>query len=539
MIAIIASIPIILTVILTVFCNMPAKKVFPIAWFVCSILAYFVWGMDIKHIFAFSIAGILGSTDVILIIFGAILLMTMLKKIGAMTCIENMFNGITSDARLQLIIIGFAFSSFLEGAAGFGTPAAIAAPFLVALGFDPFLAAVICLLFNSVPVSFGAAGTPTNVAFETVKNVLLLCQVDVSYWKDLLSVLTLIGLNIGSFFVVFAAVCIFLKKRKIPVLKNALPILPFCLCSCTIYFIISFLIAFYIGPELVSIGAASGCMFSCIYMVKRGWLVPANPIENMKQQAVNEISSVQMSLFKSWLPYITIALWLVITRLPSIGVKQYVSNFTISVSGILGVPEATFLFKWLNNPGLFPFVFVVILFIFLFKIEKRQVSEIFLVSLKQVSGAVFALLSGFSLLYIYRYSGYNSSGLDSMLLSMAKGLADFSGKHYLYISPIIGSIGTFMFGSNTVSNLMFTPLQFEMGTLLHMPQIIFVVLQNQSGAIGNIVCINNIIAVCATTGFFGKEGEIIKTNFIPWFCYMIILVGSMCVLMNIFHLPYC
>lgn len=538
MIAVIASIPIILTIILTVFCNMPAKKVFPIAWLICSVLAYFNWGMSIKYILAFSFVGILSSIDVILIIFGAILLMTMLKKIGAMNCIENMFNGITSDARIQLIIIGFAFSSFLEGAAGFGTPAAIAAPFLVALGFEPFLAAVVCLLFNSVPVSFGAAGTPTNVSFDAIKNVLLSCQVDVSYWKNLLSILTLIGLNIGAFFIVFIAVCIFLKKNKYPVFKNVLPVLPLCTCTCLVYFVISFLIASYIGPELVSIGAATGCMFFCIYMVKRGYLVPVHIIENKKAKVVAD-NLVKISLLKSWLPYIVIALWLVVTRLPSIGLKQYISSFSISLNEIFGVHGASLSFKWLNNPGLFPFVFVVVLFIILFRIEKNTVCEIFLLSLKQVSGAVFSLLSGFALLYIYRYSSYNNSGLDSMLLSMARGLADFSGKYYLYISPVIGSIGTFMFGSNTVSNLMFTPLQFEMGSLLHIPQIIFVVLQNQSGAIGNMICINNIIAVCATTGVFGKEGELIKINFLPWFFYTIILLSSMYFLMNLVQLPFC
>lgn len=538
MIPLIAAIPILLTILLTVFCNLSAKKVFPIAWILCSMLAYFYWQMDLKYIFAFSIAGVLSSIDVIFIIFGAILLMTMLKKVGAMNCIENMFNGITSDARIQLIIIGFAFSSFLEGAAGFGTPAAIAAPFLVALGFEPFLAAVICLIFNSVPVSFGAAGTPTNVAFDAVKDVLIGCQVDILYWKKILSLLTLFGLNIGAFVIVFMAVCIFLKRKNVPVFKNAIPILPFSFCTCVIYFIVSYLIAFFIGSELVSIGAAAGCMFFCICMVKKGWLVPKQIIKNEREKNTRE-NFCEISLLKAWMPYVLIALWLIVTRLPSIGLKQHVANFTISTSEILGVQEASFTFKWLNNPGLFPFIFVVIFSILIFKIDRKKVSEIFLSSAKQVSGAVLALLFGFALLYIYRYSGHNKSGLDSMLLSMAKGLAEFSGKFYLYISPIIGSIGTFMFGSNTVSNLMFTPLQFEMGSLLHIPQIVFVVLQNQSGAIGNMICINNIIAVCATTGVFGQEGKLIKINFIPWFTYMLILIVSVITLMNFIPMNFC
>ena len=123
MLAIIAAIPIILTIILTVGLNVPAKKALPMAWAACAIIGLAYWGMDVTHIVAYTITGFLGSIDTLLIIFGAILLMNMLNEAGAMRRIEAMFNGITEDARIQLVIVGFAFAAFIEGAAGFGTPA--------------------------------------------------------------------------------------------------------------------------------------------------------------------------------------------------------------------------------------------------------------------------------------------------------------------------------------------------------------------------------------------------------------------------------
>ena len=207
MLALLAAVPILLTIILTVGFNMSAKKVLPIAWAVIVIIGFTYWQMDVQKIAAFSIAGFLGSIDTLLIIFGAILLMNMLNTAGAMHRIQGMFNGITEDARIQLVIIGFAFSAFIEGAAGFGTPAAIAAPLLIGLGFPPMAAAVACLILNSTPVPFGAAGTPTNSAADIVKNLLPAIGVtDFEAWKLSLSFISALGMAVGALVIIFIVV---------------------------------------------------------------------------------------------------------------------------------------------------------------------------------------------------------------------------------------------------------------------------------------------------------------------------------------------
>lgn len=120
-----------------------------------------------------------------------------------------------------------------------------------------------------------------------------------------------------------------------------------------------------------------------------------------------------------------------------------------------------------------------------------------------------------------------------MLYAMAEALAHIFQSAYIIIAPIIGVIGSFMSGSNTVSNTLFSGLQFQTATLVHMSPVLIVALQNIGGAAGNMVCVNNVVAACATTGTMGNEGKIIKTNALPCLIYCLIAIlvlGGMIVL---------
>ena len=525
MLALIASVPILLTVVLTVVFNMAAKKALPIAWLSIVLIALFYWQMDFQHVASYTLTGFINSVDTLLIIFGAILLMNMLKTAGAMKVIEGMFNGITEDARIQLIIVGFAFSAFIEGAAGFGTPAAIAAPLLIGLGFPPMAAAISCLILNSTPVPFGAAGTPTNAAFAAVESALPQ-GVDPGVWKLALCFLSTLGMCVGSLVIIFFVVGMITKMYG-KSFSEAVPIIPFSLMTAIVFSIFSLIFARFIGSELTSMAGAAVAIFVTIGAAKSGFLMPKTVWRFPEQGSVSGGSSggQQMSLLKAWIPYLCVALWLVCTRIPALGLKPIIQSFSVSISDILGVQGANWAFKFVNNPGLFPFVLVVILASFLlYGLSASQVKQIFVASYNQVLGAFIALVFGFALVYIYRYSNANAMGWDSMLLTMAKGLAELAGTNYFYVAPAIGSLGAFMFGSNTVSNIMFAPLQFETASQIGMSQLVIVALQNQGGAIGNMICINNIVAACATTGISGVEGKLIRTDLLPWIVYYIICI---------------
>lgn len=539
MLAIIAAVPIILTIILTVGFNVPAKKVLPISWAVCALIGLTYWGMDIGHIAAYTITGFLGSIDTLLIIFGAILLMNMLNEAGAMRRIEAMFNGITEDSRIQIVIVGFAFSAFIEGAAGFGTPPAICAPLLIGLGAPPMAAAIACLLLDSTPVSFGAAGTPTNAAAEVLKDTLpALGVTDLDLWKQDLSFVSALGLAVGAFVIIWLVIGIVTKQYgKNKSFSDVFPVIPFCLFTAAVFSVFYLAFAKFVGAELTSLAAAAVTIFVTIGAAKSGFLMPKTiwrfPGSEVKTKSSGGQSNTHsMSLLKAWTPYLLVTLWLVATRIPQLGIKPYMSVPKIEITNIMGVAGADFTLKWLNNPGLFPFILVVIIGFAMFSLSGDQIKTVVSKSYNQVFGATIALLFGFAMVYLFRYSNANINGFDSMLVSMAKGMADLAGAHYLYVAPLIGSIGAFMFGSNTVSNIMFTPLQFETATILNLPHLVIVALQNQGGAIGNMVCINNIVATCATTGMMGAEGKLLRAAVLPWLAFYFICIIVMVVAMS-------
>ena len=207
MYAIIAFIPIIVTVVLMVAFNWPAKRALPLAWLLALIFGVTLWHMKVVNAIAFTITGFLSAFEVLVIIFGAILIMNTLKRSGAMDSINRMFNGITPDARLQAIIIGFIFGAFIEGAAGFGTPAALAAPLMISVGFPPLAAAVVALIFNSVPVPYGAVGTPTNTAFTTVQDSLTALP-DPNVWRLALTQWTAVPMAVGAFVIMIIGIAI-------------------------------------------------------------------------------------------------------------------------------------------------------------------------------------------------------------------------------------------------------------------------------------------------------------------------------------------
>ncbi len=551
MYALIACIPILVTIILMVAMNWPANRALPLAWVLACIIALAMWKMTPMTVTAYSFLGLLSAIEVLFIIFGAILIMNTMKRSGAMSAINQMFNGISPDARIQAIIIGFAFGAFIEGAAGFGTPAALAAPLLISVGFPPLAAAIVALIYNSVPVSFGAVGTPTNTAFSVVKDAVTERGGDAEAWKMSLSQWSAIPHAIAAPLIIFIGICIIVKffgeKKSF---KDALPVLPFCIFTALVFDVFYLLIATFIGPELTSLVSAIITLFILLGATKKGFLQPkeiwtfAHHSEWDKSwlstTEVPEPKVSDMPLLKAWTPYFLIALWLVLTRIPAFGLKAILNNapFILSVKSIFGIAGMDWNFKYLWNPGIAPFIAVALITIVVHRMSGEEVKGAWMDSLNQVKGAAVALVFGVAMVNIFRYSNVNASGLASMLFIMAKGIADLAGNSFVIFSPLIGVLGSFMSGSNTVSNTLFASLQFETATILFMPQVLIVALQNIGGAIGNMVCVNNVVAACATTGTIGNEGRIIRINILPCLIYCALVVAIVAGLMAVGYNPY-
>ncbi len=542
MYALIAAVPILLCVFLMIGLGWGAKRALPLAWLVSALVALLVWKQDFVAVIAHSISGGLSSVDVLVIVFGAILIMNTLKHSGAVVAIQRVFRDISPDRRVQVILIGFLFGAFIEGAAGFGTPAALAAPLLISIGFPPLAAAVVALICNSVPVSFGGVGTPVNGLMSAVSESVENLGASAEQFRLIHTKYTAVGHASACLVIVFLAVVIMVKLfGKNKKASEALPVLPFALFVSIVFDFFYLGLAFLFGPEFPSLIGSMLTMAVVIFAVKKGFLVPKetwdfdareNWDDSWKSlQEVKQDRDTGMSAVLAWTPYVIILAILVITRLPNLPIKPWLNaNGIVSINAILGVEKASWSWKVFNNPGLFPFIIVCLITFVIHKMPGEKIKETIVDTAKQVSGAFVALIFGCAMVYVYRNTADGSAAVaagkidSTMLICMARALADLAGKAYVVISPFIGVLGAFMSGSNTVSNILFAPLQFETARLLTISPLIVSAIQNIGGAAGNMVCVNNVVSVCATTGTLGNEGKIIKTNIVPCIIYCIITI---------------
>jgi lactate permease len=421
------------------------------------------------------------------------------------------------------------FGSFIEGAAGFGTPAALAAPLLVSLGFPPLAAAVVSLICDSSAVSFGAVGTPVAVAVSQVAD-----KASGNFLEGV-TFYTAAAHGIMALFVPLLAVIVMTRvfgPEKSS--KPALAVLPFALFAGLSFAVPYVLIAAIFGYEFPSLLAGLIGLVITIFAAKNKFLVPKSVWKFSEGETIAK-SEKHINLFLAWLPYILIAAILIITRLPALGIKDIINTnakgiFLIQIPNLLGVEQLDFSLKWANIPGVLPFIPVAIATIFLHKMPQEKVKAAWSDTFRQIGGAAVAIVAGICLVQIMKFSDINTSGLHNMMTIMAEKVAATGKFLFVLISPVIGILGSFISGSNAVSNLLFTNLQFETAANLGLSQVLITASQIVGGAVGNIICINNIVAACATVGISGREGRIIRINIVPTLIYTVVIAAFFAVL---------
>ncbi len=541
MFALMAFLPILVTIILMVGFNWSARKSLPAAWVLAAVVAFAMWKMEFINIMAYSVFGALKAIDVLIIIFGAILVMNTLKESGAMATINSGFRNITEDRRVQAIIIGWMFGAFIEGAAGFGTPAALAGPLLVGLGFPPLAAAMVALIYDSTSVSFGAVGTPIFGTMSTLASNLTSMGASADAFKMSLTQWVAISHGLAGIFVPLLGICMMTKffgKEKS--IKPGLAAAPFAIFAGLAFVVPYVAVAMIFGPELPSLVGAFIGLPIVIFAAKKGFLVPKDEWDFPSKKDweddwksvvdMGDVGTAKMSLVRAWTPYVLIAAILVITRIPALGIKGLLAAQSISIKNILGVENLNYGLQWAYLPGTIPFMLVALITHFIHGMDRKQIKTAWTNTFKQITGAAIALFAGVAMVQLMLNSGINGAGLESMLTVMAKAAAGISGSAYPFFAPFIGVLGAFMSGSNTVSNILFSSLQFETARILSMPEVLIVALQVIGGAIGNMICVNNVVAVCATVGAIGSEGKIIRRNFIPTFIYTIVVATFIAIL---------
>ena len=528
MLALLAFLPILATLLLMIVFNWPAKRCLIISWAMAFVFGLLFWQIDVFALLASSLDGILSSLDVLIIITGAILVMNTLKTSGATAAINRGFMNICPDKRIQACIIGFAFCSFIEAAAGFGTPAALAGPLLVCLGFPPMAAAMITLAFDSAAVSFGAVGTPVTAALNSLglaDNAVFISQF--SFWTALPHAIVSIILPL---IVLLMTTKLFSNDKSF---KPALQAAPFALFTGLSFAVPLLLISIFIGYEFASLIASLFSIAATVLAAKNGFLVPKQMWDfgdsskwNKEWLATSKVSPIKeskMSLSMAWIPYLLIAAILVITRIPQLGIKDLLSTgapFVIKINNILGFENLDWSLKWAYLPGTF-FILVSLVTNTIHKMDKEKIKRSWSDTIKQVSGAALALVFGLALVEVMKYK--NAADI-SMLDEMATALAMVGKNLFVLIAPFIGVLGAFVSGSATVSMNLFSNLQYNTASVLNLPPVFILSMQCVGAAVGNMVCINNAVAASATIGTTGKEGKLIKTNVIPMLIYTLITV---------------
>ena len=536
--ALLAFIPILFCVVVMAALNWPAKIAMPLSWLITAILGFFVWKLDLLSVVAYSVAGLFSSIEVLIIIFGAILVMNTLKMSGGMVAINNGFRAISPDARVQAVIIGFLFVSFIEAAAGFGTPAALAAPLMISLGFPPVAAVVVALICDSAAVAFGAIGTPVQQAISCLggAEVLEASYIgQMSLWTAIPHAVVMLILP----FMAIAVMCKFFSKEKS--IKPALQALPFCLFAGGVFAACYIFINIFVGYEFPALFGSLIALVITVLAAKFKFLTPKNTWHFGDESQWEDSwkashppappKESKVSLIKAWVPYVIIALLLVATRIPALGIKGLLNDptgiFVIKSGNLFGVANTAFTLKWAYVPGT-AFILVALATVALHKMKAQDVAAAWKASFKQVSGAAIALVFGLAMVQLLRYSGSNDvmavTEMKSMIYYMAEALSKVGKGLYIVLSPVIGVLGAFISGSNTVAVTLFANLQDQAASNLGLNTAIIVAANTVGGSIGNMICVNNVVAACATAGTAGREGKIIRINAIPAAIYTLIVI---------------
>ena len=542
--ALFAVLPILFAGILLIGLRISAKKAMPLVYISTVAIAFVVWEVSFNRVLASTIEGVLITISVLWIIFGAILLLNTLKHSGAIIVIRQGFNNISPDRRIQAIIVAWLFGCFIEGASGFGTPAAIAAPLLVAIGFPAMAAVMLGMMVQSTPVSFGAVGTPiligVNKGLDSA-GIGATLQSSGSSWDVYLQIITsevaITHAITGTLIPLFMCVMLtrFFGQNKS--WTEGLAILPFAIFGGLAFTIPYALTGILLGPEFPSlIGALVGLPI-VILAAKSGFLVPKKvwdfaPREKWPVSWVSKFemkfdamtAKIPMSLTKAWIPYILVAIILVLTRV-SADAKAFVTSLVFSYKNILG-EGLNFTMNPLYLPGGI-LVFVVLITYFLHKMEFKELKEAVGESSKVMISAGFVLMFTVPLVRILINSGVNGSGFDSMPIAMANFVAHSVGDVYPFFAPMVGALGAFIAGSNTVSNMMLSQFQFGVADALGISTAFMVALQAVGAAAGNMIAIHNVVAASATVGLMDQEGETLRKTIIPtiYYCVVVGIIG--------------
>ena len=546
MLAFLALLPIIMVFLLLVVMRLPAKFAMPVAYLTTVLLSLFVWKTSGVQVAAATVHGILTAINVLFIVFAAVLLLNTLKESQAIVAIRQGFMGISPDRRVQMIIVAWLFGSLIEGSTGWGTPSAVGAPLLLALGFPAMACVMAILIIQSTPVSYGAVGTPLLIGVNSgLENKADVAAEISKFGFDLPHYILVITEKVGFIHATVGVLiplilCCFLtrffgEKRSFAEGFKAAPFAIFAGLAFTVPY---YLTARFVGPELPSLlGSVIGLLI-VVPAAKMGFLTPKETFDfahrdnweedwkgTLAHTEIDANEKVKFSVFKAFSPYLMVIGILVATRTIK-PLKDWLnSHAVISFQEIFGTTISNKT-QLLYSPATV-LLLVSIVCIFIFGMKGNDIKKSWKDSGITTMAAAPALIFSVPMVQVFINSG-TSPDAAVQILAMPKVLAAaaadlFSGAWPL-ISPWIGALGAFIAGSNTISNMMFSHFQWSTATQIGLDGMgasKVVALQAIGGAAGNMISVHNVVAACAVVGMVNREGLIIRKTLIAMTYYII------------------
>ena len=485
------------------------------------LVALFLYQMPVTLALSSAIYGFFyGLWPIAWIIIGAVFLYKVTVKTGQFDIIRSSILSLTEDQRLQMLLVGFAFGTFLEGAAGFGAPVAITAALLVGLGFKPLYAAGLCLIVNTAPVAFGAMGIPIIVAGQ-VSGV------------ETHAISQMVGRQL-PFIVPIVLVWIMAIMDGWRGVRETFPAI---VVGGGSFAIAQFLTSNYIGPELPDITAAIASLVSLTLLFKV-WQPKhifrfENQVDGKNQMGDNTSVSAPLptthyspaQIIKAWMPFAIltaiVSLWSIkpfkdlfvkgkdghpdgalVDMVMSINVP-YLHNAVQKLPPVVTKITdyaAIYKFDWFSATGT-AIMLAAIISIVMLKMRPKQALSTFGETINELRTPIYSIGMVLAFAFIANYSGLSAT--------LALALAH-TGKAFTFFSPFLGWLGVFLTGSDTSANALFAALQATTARQIGVPEVLLVAANTSGGVTGKMISPQSIAIACAATGLVGKESDLFR-----------------------------
>lgn len=500
--ALVAAIPVVALLGVLAFLHWKAHWAALLGLALALLTAVFVYKMPPEMAGASALYGAaFGLLPIGWIILNAIFVYDLTVKTGKFEIVKDTVAGLAADRRIQVLLIGFAFGAFIEGAAGFGTPVAISAAMLIGLGFKPLAAAGLALIGNTAPVAYGALGTP----------IITLAKVT---GLDEMALSAMAGRQLPF----FSLLVPFWLVGAMSGIRGIKEVWPACLVAGLGFAIPQFIISNYFGPSLVDIGAAITCIIS-LYVLLKFWQPKTvwrfadereQPHQTAKTHSFGEA-------FMAWMPWLVLSVFVFIWGLPAM--KAYlngISNPTFEVPWLHNlvmkappvakevVPEAAkFSLNWLSATGTGLLLSGIVSGLVL-KVSVGELLKTYMGTLHRIRFSLLTIAAMLALGFTTRYSGSDST----MGLAFAS-----TGWLFPFFSPLLGWLGVALTGSDTSSNVLFGNLQVVSAQQIGMSPILAAASNSSGGVMGKMIDAQSIVVASVATNQHGQEGTILRYVF--------------------------